>query len=251
MNKIPEKTLQTAENTWYLFPSTDTTAIYSFIIAAIVGLALALIGMYLAWWYGKKSFDLTTKSFDTTVEQIKASIDAARDNTERNFQMNLDLIQSQKEIQHKELNFKYMIDWIVNFDNLSSEYLGQVFSYVKLINTYIMRDELALNDVDKAWDNRNNTLDEIDIKLQKVSILKFKLSLLLNNKSELEIMINDDLNFLDDWIRSEYVTNCFANKIYIDWEGLEYLQFINRVNQCKENISELRLVITSEQLDSI
>ena len=114
-----------------------------------------------------------------------------------------------------------------------------------------MRDELALSDIDKAWDNHCNTLDEIDIKLQKVSILKFKLLLLLSKKSELEIKINDDLNFLDDWIRSEYVTNCFANKINIDLQGLEYLQFINRVNQCKENISELRLRITSEQLDSI
>lgn len=244
MINATENIQQTVENTRYVFASTDTTAIFSFLVAAVVG-------VFLAWWFGKKSFDLTTQSFDATIKQIEASINAARENTEKTFQMNRDLIQSQKEIQHKELNFKYMIDWIINFDNLSSEYLGQVFSYVKLINVYIMRDELALSDIDKAWDNHCNTLDEIDIKLQKVSILKFKLLLLLSKKSELEIKINDDLNFLDDWIRSEYVTNCFANKINIDLQGLEYLQFINRVNQCKENISELRLRITSEQLDSI
>ncbi|RSZ25735.1 hypothetical protein [Acinetobacter bereziniae] len=251
MNKIPEKILQTSENTWYLFPSTDKTAIYSFIVAAIVGLVLALIGMYLAWWYGKKSFDLTTKSFEITVQQIIASIDAAKNNTEKNSQMNLDLIQSQKDIQLKELNFKYMHDWVQNFDNLSSEFLGQVYSYVMFVNTYARRHEFALENIEKQWENFSQGFEEISLQLQRVSILKFKLFLLLNEKSDLENQILDDLNFLDDWLRSEYIENCLENKKFIDFDDENYLHFSNRIKQCKNNMSEFRLLKTSQQLDSI
>ncbi|KAB1852276.1 hypothetical protein F4W09_14855 [Acinetobacter tandoii] len=250
MSTLPQKIVQTSENTRYLFASTDTTAIYSFALAAFMGVILALIGVFLAWWYGKKSFDLTSKSFEITVQQILTSIDAARDNTEKTFQMNLDLIQSQREIQHKELNFRYMHEWVQSFDNLSSGYLGEVYSFIKLINSYVMRDELALGDIDKQWENHVQTLDAIDLKLQGISILKFKLLLLLNKQSELEIKIIDDLNFMDDWIRSEYIENCFAHKIAIDWEGSAYMQFFSRVQQCKKNMIEFRLSKTSEQLDS-
>ncbi|MGE8538156.1 MAG: hypothetical protein ACN6NI_02635, partial [Acinetobacter sp.] len=43
--------------------STDTTAIWSFIIAMIVALILGISATVIAIWYGRKSFVLTKQSF--------------------------------------------------------------------------------------------------------------------------------------------------------------------------------------------
>ena len=53
--------------------STDTTAIWSFIIAMIVALILGISATVIAIWYGRKSFDLTKQSFDALVKQIESS----------------------------------------------------------------------------------------------------------------------------------------------------------------------------------
>jgi len=53
--------------------STDTTAIWSFIIAMIVALILGISATVIAIWYGRKSFDLTKQSFDSLVKQIESS----------------------------------------------------------------------------------------------------------------------------------------------------------------------------------
>lgn len=39
--------------------STDTTAIWSFIVAMVIALVLGGLATFLAYWYGKRSFDLT------------------------------------------------------------------------------------------------------------------------------------------------------------------------------------------------
>lgn len=44
--------------------STDTTAIWSFIIAMVVAFILGISATVIAIWYGRKSFDLTKQSFD-------------------------------------------------------------------------------------------------------------------------------------------------------------------------------------------
>jgi hypothetical protein len=53
--------------------STDTTAIWSFIVAMVIAIALGGLATFLAYWYGKRSFDLTKQSFDVTIAQIKSA----------------------------------------------------------------------------------------------------------------------------------------------------------------------------------
>lgn len=54
--------------------STDTTAISSFAISMVIAVILGGLATWLAFWYGKKSFDLTKQSFDVVIAQINASI---------------------------------------------------------------------------------------------------------------------------------------------------------------------------------
>lgn len=53
--------------------STDTTAIWSFGVAMVIAIGLGSLATWLAYWYGKRSFDLTKQSFAITIEQIKSS----------------------------------------------------------------------------------------------------------------------------------------------------------------------------------
>lgn len=57
--------------------STDTTAIWSFIVAMVIAIALGGLATFLAYWYGKRSFDLTKQSFDAVIAQIKSSEQSA------------------------------------------------------------------------------------------------------------------------------------------------------------------------------
>lgn len=132
MNINPQKIAQTSENTRFVFASTDTTAIYSFVIAALVGVILALVGVFLAWWYGKKSFNLTTKSFEITVEQIVASIEAAKINTIELIKSNKESLEKQEELKKKELIFQSRQVWLNDLRDTSTLYLESVSKMTSL-----------------------------------------------------------------------------------------------------------------------
>ncbi|WP_278363688.1 hypothetical protein [Acinetobacter schindleri] len=53
--------------------STDTTAIWSFIIAMVIAFILGVSATIIAIWYGRKSFDLTKQSFDALILQIQSA----------------------------------------------------------------------------------------------------------------------------------------------------------------------------------
>ena len=80
--------------------STDTTAIWSFVIAMVVAFILGISATIIAIWYGRKSFDLTKQSFDSLVKQIESSekITVASNNG---------LAQSQADSKLTELRFLY------------------------------------------------------------------------------------------------------------------------------------------------
>lgn len=66
--------------------STDTTAIWSFVVAMVIAIALGGLATWLAYWYGRKSFVLTKQSFDTVIAQIKSSEQVALDLNQRLFE---------------------------------------------------------------------------------------------------------------------------------------------------------------------
>lgn len=77
--------------------STDTTAIWSFIIAMVVAFILGISATVIAIWYGRKSFDLTKQSFDAVIAQIKGSEKSALD-------INKKLFEQQKRITKTRVN---------------------------------------------------------------------------------------------------------------------------------------------------
>lgn len=64
---------QPAKTHMELNASTDKTAISSFALSVVIALALGGLATWLAYWYGRKSFDLTKQSFETVVKQIESS----------------------------------------------------------------------------------------------------------------------------------------------------------------------------------
>lgn len=64
---------QPAQTHMELNASTDKTAISSFALSVVIALALGGLATWLAYWYGRKSFDLTKQSFDAVIAQIQSS----------------------------------------------------------------------------------------------------------------------------------------------------------------------------------
>lgn len=204
MDSITNKFSQTASNTWYLFPSTDTTAIMSFIIAAIIGVALALAATYLAWWYGKKSFDLTTKSFEITVEQIIASIEAAKTNTNELIKSNKESLEKQEELKRKELIFQSRQVWLNDLRETSTLYLE---SLSKMTSLYIKkRQEIrsVVRDGDEVF--LEKTAQE-SINITRISL---KIEFLLNPEGDDEKIILSLMGNIHEIIKNK-VPQCLIN----------------------------------------
>ena len=124
--------------------STDTTAIWSFVIAIVVAFILGISVTIIAIWYGRKSFDLTKQSFDSLVKQIESSekITVASNNG---------LAQSQADSKLTELRFLYKSSEIQNLRKMIADY----FATVVALNTHVvfkvsfLKDNKFLNDNDK------------------------------------------------------------------------------------------------------
>ena len=96
--------------------STDTTAIWSFVIAMVVAFILGISATIIAIWYGRKSFKLTEMSFETVIKQIYASEKVS-------LELNEKLFEQQKILQKNELEFKNRLSWESQVREVSSEYM--------------------------------------------------------------------------------------------------------------------------------
>ncbi len=102
--------------------STDTTAIWSFIIAMIVALILGISATVIAIWYGRKSFDLTKQSFDSLVKQIESSEKIIQDS-------NQSLIASQAELKKYELEYLHRVEETNKLRNIVADYLSHLVQF--------------------------------------------------------------------------------------------------------------------------
>lgn len=198
MHTLPQKIIQTNENTRFVFASTDTTAIYSFVIAALVGVIFALVGVFLAWWYGKKSFDLTTKSFEITVQQIIASVDAAKENTNELIKSNKESLAKQEELKRKELVFQSRQVWLNDLRDTSTLYLE---SLSKLTSLYIKKKQEIKygNKVDDEFFLEK--LAQENINIIRISL---KIELLLNPQGVHEKRILEIMGSIHEAIRVQF-----------------------------------------------
>ena len=117
---------QPAKTHLELNASTDKTAISSFALSVIIALILGCLATWLAYWYGRKSFDLTKQSFDVVLEQIISS----RQDAERlhkitmeqiyaNIESNKETSKNQLEIMFKDLHLKRTLNI---FESLRNEF---------------------------------------------------------------------------------------------------------------------------------
>nr|WP_314370125.1 hypothetical protein [uncultured Acinetobacter sp.] len=208
-----QKVSQTKGNTYYLEHSTDTNAINSFYGATIIGICFAILATWLAWWCAKRSFDLTTKSFQLTIaqiqasitasekqteitleqikdstltsekqtqltiEQIKASAEASERQTQITIESNTNLITHQEKINLQTIKANSRQSWINTVREFSIEFIYQVDEYVDQIreihNTYFIHK----NGLDKGFLNEMSVLNSYLKNIHKKII---QLTLFLN-----------------------------------------------------------------------
>ena len=234
-NSIPNKVAQTDLNTWYLFPSTDTTAIYSFVVAALIGVLIAVFSTWLAYWFGKRSFDLTNNSFQVTIKQIEASIKDSENNTQKAIQSNKDLIEHQLIVKKIELLARSIQKWMDEFRNGSSRYLETLRLHVGLHNKYLINDELALSDIHKSFELYQVYIESLGETKSQLNQAKLNLLLMLNPSEPIESEIIINFEKIDDWLEDVLCEYC-ANKKTIDYRGEDYKILSSEVESLINNV---------------
>lgn len=162
--------------------STDTTAIWSFVIAMVVAFILGVSATIIAIWYGRKSFELTKQSFDALVKQIESSelitLESNRGIHEQN--RKIEIIKQEFELKYRRLerlkeNFS---NFIVNAENLNIEIMKLNFD---ALNEKIANEEIQI---------RRNTINESQKKLDLQSrIIKFEFNDSCEQEIELETIL--------------------------------------------------------------
>ncbi|MDK1683912.1 YccF domain-containing protein [Acinetobacter terrestris] len=122
--------------------STDTTAIWSFIIAMIVALILGISATIIAIWYGRKSFKLTEMSFKVVSEDIKQAAETNRQTTKT-------LIESQENLKDKELKVLRKQNIEDKFSDVISKYLSSANLFTHTLSNIIF------NLKEEEWENFN------------------------------------------------------------------------------------------------
>ena len=165
--------------------STDTTAISSFALSVIIALILGLLATWLAYLYGRKSFLLTEMSFETVINQIKASEQSAVDLNTKLFEQQR-VLQAEKEKSDSEKSIKdrfrnaaeiFILDIELFLSSVTLLYLSHEqfkFSEQVVIGSYEHEVLVGINKkFDKLFESRSkllfsalemeeNTYDEID-----------------------------------------------------------------------------------------
>lgn len=217
--------------------STDTTAIWSFVIAMVVAFILGISATIIAIWYGRKSFDLTKQSFDSLVKQIESSekITVASNNG---------LAQSQADSKLTELRFLYKSSEIQNLRKMIADY----FATVVALNTHMvfkvsfLKDNKFLNDNDK---NKyiHELFDEIKRYANEIFTFSFQIDLMLDmDNSNEEKKIGNELNNLNKAL-NKIIGNLAMNKKDIIDSVVEFGFVFDRVKEklTKYILAEIQL----------
>jgi len=217
--------------------STDTTAIWSFVIAMVVAFILGVSATIIAIWYGRKSFDLTKQSFDSLVKQIESSekITVASNNG---------LAQSQADSKLTELRFLYKSSEIQNLRKMIADY----FATVVALNTHMvfkvsfLKDNKFLNDNDE---NKyiHELFDEIKRYANEIFTFSFQIDLMLDmDNSNEEKKIGNELNNLNKAL-NKIIGNLAMNKKDIIDSVVEFGFVFDRVKEklTKYILAEIQL----------
>ena len=196
--------------------STDTTAIWSFVAAMIIAIVLGGLATFLAFWYGKRSFDLTKQSFDAVIAQIQSS--------ERiNLETNIVLIEAQESLKIKELKILYRSEEINKLRDVIAEYIeiSALIHYTYTLNHCLINPEKYLYvHIQGTYENDLHAKLVLKVEELNICVAKVKLYLDLTDHDHMAAF-----KFLDSILREtvlmvagEYEKDKFTN-IANDYKG--------------------------------
>lgn len=168
---------QPAQTHMELNASTDKTAISSFALSVVIALVLGGLATWLAYWYGRKSFDLTKQSFDAVIAQIQSSERITLQSNE-----NLFLEQERIEKIKKKLE-EHLIQKTKLKQNIASVI---IFSENLNIDVWEINDDFFNKDI---VDNTliKNKKDQLKVELNDLNLQIKVVQLELIGSNELEI----------------------------------------------------------------
>ena len=173
---------QPAKTHMELNASTDKTAISSFALSVAIALILGALATWLAYWYGRKSFDLTKQSFDTVIAQIKSSEKIM-------LESNKLLISSQSELKIRELQISNGFNELSIFREIVSEYYYWAIKVnnesISSIHTYY-----NLNLTDKQ---KKEVQEVVRIRVDELNALISKIMVHLDYDKELHNTVRNNL----------------------------------------------------------
>ena len=203
--------------------STDTTAIWSFIVAMVIALVLGGLATFLAYWYGKRSFDLTKQSFDAVMAQIKSSEKSALD-------INKKLFEQQKELQKQELIYQRDFETEKRNKILIAEYFSQITIFIldgRNFQTNFMAEVESSIEAEKIYTRleehyklavQNLTLLELSLS-NSFEIKRFFIITKLINELAYEfmeeILLSMDWKLLPEFKKAEYLAKYFNQAVDI------------------------------------
>jgi len=184
---------QPAKTHLELNASTDKTAISSFALSVVIALALGGLATWLAYWYGRKSFDLTKQSFDAVIAQIQSS--------ERiTLQSNENLFLEQQRIEKIK---KTLEEHLIQKNKLKQN-IASVIIFSEGLNIDIWKindDCFNENIIDKAL--IENKKEQLGVKLNDLNlqIKIIQLELISSNEFEIKLEallknLRNELNWL-------------------------------------------------------
>lgn len=184
---------QPAQTHMELNASTDKTAISSFALSVVIALALGGLATWLAYWYGRKSFDLTKQSFDAVIAQIQSS--------ERiTLQSNENLFLEQQRIEKIK---KTLEEHLIQKNKLKQN-IASVIIFSEGLNIDIWKindDCFNENIIDKAL--IENKKEQLGVKLNDLNlqIKIIQLELISSNEFEIKLEallknLRNELNWL-------------------------------------------------------
>lgn len=165
--------------------STDTTAISSFTLSVIIALILGGFATWLAYWYGRRSFDLTRQSFEAVIKQIESSEKAAQD-------LNTRIFEQQHVLQKAEFEFNKYQGWERDLRKLGIDYIHTIYQYIELAKRF-QSEFIQLSWEDKIRNNRGSVecLSQLQESFQKIKLMMYQIALFFDTETTVDQSLYD------------------------------------------------------------
>lgn len=206
-------------------------------IAFAPSLTLGVVLFLAKNWFLERLKNGIKHEYDISLEKFKGELKASHDKELEDLKA---ILKKQTDINLEDYRFQIELrkKWIDDFKNLSSDYLDKAKENVDIINKYISKHELALDDIATQFDIYKETLSHIGQIFAELKKIQFKIELLIYDCDQYGEVINNNMTFIENWIKTE-LTEHFANRIAIDFESDKVLALKENTDAFKANVKKL------------